>query len=198
MEIIHHRVNSSSELKRLDTRYGAEIDIRSSNGGLLIHHDALSGGESLERWLSSFNHGTLILNLKESGLEHLVLSAMEDHEISNFFFLDQDFPTTFRLAQSGERRCALRVSDLEPIEVASHFAGKVDWVWLDTFLSFTFSNEEVYGLKNLGFKVCLVSPELHRNVSDDKIESFLVRVHEQGIVPDAVCTKRPEIWENGI
>lgn len=195
MEIIHHRVNTLQELHELDSKFGAEVDVRSSLHGLMIHHDAFMLGDSLETWLADFHHGTLILNVKEAGLDESLLTLMDKYKISNFFFLDQDFPTTFRLAQAGEKRCAIRVSDYESIENAYRLAGEVDWIWLDTFQSFLFSRKEFLNLKAVGFKVCLVSPELHRTTEDQEIEIFFEKVHQEGIRPDAVCTKRPEIWE---
>ena len=39
MIVIKHRVNNSKELKRLKNDYGVEIDLRSKNKTIYLHHD---------------------------------------------------------------------------------------------------------------------------------------------------------------
>ena len=62
--------------------------------------------------------GTLILNVKEEGLETRLLAMMAEHEIEDFFFLDQSFPFLVKTARTGERRCAVRVSEFESVDTA--------------------------------------------------------------------------------
>ena len=86
MQLILHRVNTINLLKVTPRELGVEIDIRSSDGNLIIHHEPFSKGQNLEEWLSEFQHGTLILNVKEEGLEEPVLRLMEKYNINDFFF----------------------------------------------------------------------------------------------------------------
>ncbi len=39
MKLISHRRNTIDELKATPKEYGVEVDIRSDNGKLVIHHD---------------------------------------------------------------------------------------------------------------------------------------------------------------
>ena len=48
-------------------------------------------------------------------------------------------------------------------------------------------------LKNAGFKLCLVSPELQQHPLE-KIKELKQYLKEERIQVDAVCTKEPLIW----
>ena len=76
MQIIVHRRNTISELVNTSENYGIEIDIRTQNDNLIIHHDPFQKGEFFSRWLDFYKHGTLIINLKEEGLENDILEIM--------------------------------------------------------------------------------------------------------------------------
>ena len=39
MIIIKHRVNTISELKKIDKKFGVEIDLRSNKSKIYLHHD---------------------------------------------------------------------------------------------------------------------------------------------------------------
>ena len=83
-----------------------------------------------------YDHGTLILNLKEDGLEDKLLNLMESNNIQNFFFLDQSFPSLIKTIKSQEKRCAIRLSEYESIQTVLNLKGKIDWVWIDYFTKF--------------------------------------------------------------
>lgn len=193
IEWVSHRVNDLERIAALPGDLGAEIDIRSRGGTLILHHEAHRDGPGLAEFLDVYarcrRERLLILNPKEDGLDAEMLALLKERDIENFFFLDLTLPSTVRLAmRGGERRVALRVSEYETAEAARRFAGKADWVWLDCF-----SGEPPAAAlaRELGrdFKVCLVSPELE-GYPADRIERFkplLPEVH-------AVCTKHPEAW----
>ena len=195
MKLISHRRNTVSELVATDARYGVEVDIRSEGKRLIIHHDPLVGGESFDEWINAYRHGTLILNVKEEGLEKQLISIMKSKGITDFFFLDQSFPFLVKWASAGERRCAVRVSEFESIETALTLSGKIDWVWVDCFTHFSLSEKDVQELKVAGFKLCLVSPELQGRDAIIEIPKLALLLKERHIIADAVCTKRPDIWE---
>jgi hypothetical protein len=50
-------------------------------------------------------------------------------------------------------------------------------------------------LKKAGFKLCLVSPELQGRDAIVEIPKLALLLKERHINADAVCTKRPDIWE---
>ena len=195
MKIIAHRRNTIVDLKQTPTGYGVEVDIRSQGDRLIIHHDPFELGESFDDWIAEYRHGTLILNVKEEGLESRLIEIMRARCIEDYFFLDQSFPFLMKWANSGERRCAVRVSEFESIETAISLAGKVEWVWVDCFTHFPLSQHDGERLKKAGFKICLVSPELQGRDAMAEIPPLAMDLNKRGISADAVCTKRPDLWE---
>lgn len=195
MKLIAHRRNTLHELLASPTKYGVEVDIRSYGNKLVIHHDPFIEGESFDAWIAAYRHGTLILNIKEEGLEARLIELMKLNGIEDYFFLDQSFPFLIKWSNMGERRCAVRVSEFELVETALSLAGKVDWVWVDCFTHFPLSRESAKRLKDAGFKLCLVSPELQGRSAESEIPALAAQLSERGIQPDAICTKRPDLWE---
>lgn len=195
IEIICHRRNDIKSLISTPFKYGVEIDLRTHNNKLIINHDPFKGGVNFKEWISFYNHGTLILNVKEDGLEEKIISLLNENNISSFFFLDQAFPTIIKMIRNGESRCALRISEYESIENVLKLSNKLDWVWLDIFTKFPINFEEYLKIKNANFKICLVSPELQglKNMDIQYLKNFLIC---EGIEVDAVCTKYPQKWEN--
>tara|TARA_Y100001970_G_C14257873_1_gene877011 strand:+ start:8271 stop:8873 length:603 start_codon:yes stop_codon:yes gene_type:complete len=195
MKLISHRRNTIPELLETDTRYGVEVDIRSNNNKLIIHHDPFSHGVDFEEWLSFYNHDTLILNVKEEGLEEKLLDLMKDYEVKDFFFLDQSFPFLIKWTKLGESRSAIRFSEYESIDTALSLEGKADWIWIDCFNHFPLSKEQFLRLKEAKFKLCLVSPELQGRHSTEEILDMHEFLTKNEIIIDAVCTKKMSIWE---
>jgi hypothetical protein len=197
MILISHRRNAIQQLQETPLKYGVEIDIRSFGQKLILQHDPYVAGENFEEWLENYRHAALILNVKEEGLEARLIKLMESHRISNYFFLDQSFPFIVKFSRLGERRCAVRVSEFESVETALSLAGEVDWVWVDCFTKFPLSSANAQRLIDAGFKLCLVSPELQGRAAETEIPAFTSILRELNIKPDAVCTKRPDLWEKG-
>jgi hypothetical protein len=194
MNFIRHRRNTHDELEEISTEHGAEIDIRSQGNDLVLHHEPYESGTNFEVWLESYHHGTLILNVKEEGLEDRCLELMAKHDIEDFFFLDQSFPFLVKTARTGESRCAVRVSEFENIDTALTLAGKVQWVWVDCFTRFPLDLESAALLKENGFKLCIVSPELQGRMEISDMNEIVAAMNSAGVVPDAICTKFPERW----
>jgi hypothetical protein len=194
MQIIAHRKNTITELLSTSTDFGVEIDIRSSGKDLIIHHDPFCEGESLKAWLSCYNHKTLILNVKEEGLEEDVLALIQRFGIQSYFFLDQSFPFIVKSIRNGIRQCAVRLSEYESIESVLSLRGLIEWVWLDCFSGQPPSSELIKTSQEAGFKVCLVSPEL-QGYEKSVIEIFKYEYWGKNIRPNAVCTKFPNLWQ---
>lgn len=195
MNFISHRRNTIEELKTTPTEYGVEVDIRSDNGKLVIHHDPFAAGDNFEEWIKHYQHGTLILNVKEEGLEARLIDLMKQHGIDDYFFLDQSFPFLIKWSKLGERHCAVRVSEFESVHTALTLAGKIDWVWVDCFTKFPLSGEDAQRLQDAGFKLCLVSPELQGRPVETAIPELAKLLAERQITADAICTKQPKIWK---
>ncbi len=190
MKLISHRRNTLCDLLATPVKYGVEVDIRSFGDQLIIHHDPCAMGESFDDWLAAYRHGTLILNVKEEGLEARLIALMKAKGIEDYFFLDQSFPFLVKWAKAGESRCAVRVSEFESVDTALTLAGKVDW-----FTHFPLSQNDALRLKSAGFQLCLVSPELQGREAETAIPALIRILAERNILADAVCTKRPDLWE---
>ena len=193
MNIIAHRRNTLAELKATPVQFGVEVDIRSHGEKLIIHHDPFVDGEEFERWLAHYRHGILILNVKEEGLEARLIALMAEHGLSDYFFLDQSFPFLVKWSRQGERRCAVRVSEFESIDTALALAGSIDWVWVDCFTRFPLTAESAATLRQAGYRLCLVSPELQGRPADVEIPALRTLLASLRIDADAVCTKTPDL-----
>lgn len=197
MKIIAHRRNTIADLIATPQQYGIEVDIRSHGHHLIVQHDPYLEGEDFEQWLDAFHHGTVILNVKEEGLEDRLSTLMSNRGIADYFYLDQSFPFLYKTARRGECRCAVRVSEFESVDTALAMTGMVDWIWVDAFTRFPLDLDAWSRLKNAGFKLCLVSPELLGRDAHQEIRSWRRQFASWGVEPDAVCTKISTVgvWE---
>ena len=200
MLFIAHRRNSAAALAQTPKEYGLEIDLRSIGSRLILQHDPYVDGEAFEAWLRGFEHGTLILNVKEEGLEARLLSLMYQQRIENFFLLDQSFPFLVKTARGGERRCAVRVSEYESFHTAMSLAGLVGWVWIDCFERFPLDRSQLIELQQTGFQTCLVSPELQGRRDPQEIAALALQFAEWNLAPTAVCTKLDfiPVWKSAL
>ena len=194
MIIISHRVNTIEQLSKITQEYGIEIDLRSKNEKIIISHDPFKKGIYFDDWIQYYKHKLLVLNIKEDGLECEIIRILRKRKIENYFFLDQSFPAIIKSVKESEKRCAIRISEYESINTAISLRGEVDWVWIDHFNKFPINFEECKYLKDLGFKICIVSPEL-QNGSLNSAKELKNKLSNYKIKFNAVCTKYPKIWE---
>ena len=188
MEYIAHRVNTVKELKALPEEYGVELDLRDDlDGRVYISHNPFEQGEDFEEYLKEYHHGTMILNVKSERIELKILEMMKKYNIIQYFFLDSSFPMIYLLANQGERKIALRLSEYEGLDTIRNMAGKVEWVWIDCFTKIPIGKDEMNEMKKLGYKTCFVSPELQGRQED--ISKYKIYLEDQGIQFDAICTK---------
>lgn len=196
MLIIEHRINEASKLKLVPSTHGVELDLRSNLTDIYLAHDAFTPGELFSEWLQSWGGQFLILNVKEEGLENRIIEILLEHKIDNYFFLDQSFPFMQRLIKRGNKNTAARISDLESVETAIRSGAK--WVWLDCFSGdWSYLREVLPRIAETSIQSCLVAPELQR-ADDNLIETQTLKkiLRETRVRIDAVCTKKPAIWEN--
>jgi len=190
MQIIAHRKNTIEELAATPVEYGVEMDIRSIGNRLVVTHDAFTDALDFEEWIKHYRHNTLILNIKEEGIEYKVKDIVESRGIQNYFFLDLSFPYLVKMVNSGEKRVAVRFSEIESIETVLALAGKAEWVWVDCFTVMPLDRIAYEKLADK-FRICIVSPEL-QGYPVEKINEFKMLL--SGFDIDAVCTKRPDLW----
>ena len=188
MEFIAHRINKLEELEKLCKKYGVEIDLRDNvDGKIYINHDPFILGEDFEEYLRKYSHGTMILNVKSERIELKILDLLKKYNINNYFFLDSSFPMIKLLSDRGEKNIALRYSEYEGLDTLEKMQGKVNWVWVDCFTELPINNEIYRKIKNMGYKLCLVSPELQNQ--KEKLELYAKQIKDEKIEFDAICTK---------
>ncbi|MBR4656119.1 MAG: hypothetical protein IKO68_06020 [Oscillospiraceae bacterium] len=188
MIYICHRINKKAELQRIPKEYGVELDLRDAlDGSVYLEHDPFKLGEDFETYLSDYRHGLMILNIKSERIEEKVLKLVKKAGVSQFFFLDCSFPMVFALSNAGIKNIALRFSEYEGLDTLRSMAGKISWVWADCFTKCPLTEEGYHELKNLGYRICIVSPELQGRPQD--IEQYAAFLQERSMTPDAVCTK---------
>jgi hypothetical protein len=195
MKFIRHRVNTVEELRRVPPDYGVELDLRDRGERLILVHDPFRDGEDFGPYLAEYRHGTMILNVKSERIEWRVLEELAAAgTVRDYFFLDCSFPMIRQLVGRGEHRIAVRFSELEPIEGPLSLAGQVDWVWVDCFTRLPLDDAS-YARLSPAFKICIVSPELEGHELG-RIAEFARQIEPYAI--DAVCTKRPDLWQQAI
>ncbi len=191
MRYIAHRINTVAQLANVPAEYGVELDLRDAGPRLILQHDPFTDGEDFADYLPHFHHGTMICNIKSERIEHRVLDLLHGARITDYFFLDCSFPMIRQLIALGESRIAVRFSEFEPIESALALAGQVEWVWVDCFTKFPLDDAS-YARLAPHFKLCLVSPELQGHPLA-RIDEFAALLRDYPM--DAVCTKKPELWQ---
>ena len=192
MEIIIHRINTISDLKNIEPKYGTEIDIRAWGSELVLNHEPFQDGEKLVDYLDEYHHGTLILNIKEDGIEDDVLQLVRQRpQINSYFLLDVEFPYLNNASRQGEKNIAIRFSEDESIETVKKYVDKVNWVWIDTNtrLPITSENKEILAK----FKKCLVCPSRWNRPQD--IEKYK-RSLNQFLTAVMTEVKHAKIWSS--
>ena len=195
LKVIIHRINTLKRLRKIPKEYGTEIDIRAFGSDLILNHDPFQSGERFEDYLDEYHHGTLILNIKEAGIENEVLRLVRLRpQINSFFLLDVEFPYLYRASRNGERSIAVRFSEDESIETVKKYVNKVDWVWIDTNTQLPLDKQNIPVLNQ--FKKCLVCPEMFGRKSDiDNYKQLMncLDFNIEAIMTSINCIKR---WQS--
>jgi hypothetical protein len=191
--IIQHRVNSINDLKVIPNEHGVEIDLRESNGEIILSHDPYAQGDRFSDWLQHFRHRLIILNVKEDGLEDRIIDQLNQIGISEYFFLDQPFPTLCKSLKNG-LFAAVRYSEYERLPVGLPW--KFNWVWIDSLSgSWDHLSSIRRNLDGMDPSLCLVSPELQGRIDSEEITYIKRLLDDNSLKLDAVCTKFPELWD---
>jgi hypothetical protein len=184
---IAHRINTVAALQTVPVHVGVELDLRDLGEDLILQHDPFKDGERFEDYLKTYRHGCMILNIKSERIEYRVLELIRKYGIKEYFFLDSSFPMLRELAMAGEHNMAVRFSELEGLDTVTAVKGLVRWVWVDCFSKLSIDKNTYRRLKDMGFRFCLVSPELQGRPQD--VPSYAQYLLKEGIVFDAICSK---------
>ncbi len=83
---------------------GIEFDVRSGDSELFVCHDPFEKGQLFSEFIQYLPKDKLyIVNIKCEIIEPLVISALEEKGILNFFLLDVGMPMLVSLAKRRER-----------------------------------------------------------------------------------------------
>jgi hypothetical protein len=184
MEVIIHRVNNVKKLISTPNHFGAEIDIRTYGSKIILNHDPFKKGENFEDFLTEYKHGTLILNIKEDGIEDEVLNKVKKAKIKSFFLLDVEFPYIYKSIKKKERNISIRFSEKETIETAKIMVNKFKWLWIDTVTKLPITKDNINIINK--YKSCLVCPE--RWGRANQIELYKKKLIKLKFIPSAIMT----------
>ena len=194
-----HRINTIKELNNINNSYGIEVDLRDNvNGEIFLSHDPFTKGELFEDFLKYYHHSFIILNIKSERIEYKILEILKKFKINDYFFLDSSLPMIYKMSNENINDIAIRFSEIESIETVLNFKNRVKWVWIDCFTKIPLDINNYKVLKENGFKLCFVSPELQNQES--KIIEYNEYFKNNGIVLDMICTKYYNIkkWRNDL
>jgi hypothetical protein len=184
MEIIIHRINSIKKLKKIPKNFGVEIDLRVYKSKIILNHEPFKSGDTLDDFLKNYNHGTLILNIKELGIEDQVIKKVKRTKIRSYFLLDVEFPYIFKSIKDRQKNIAIRFSEKESIDTAKMLCKNFKWLWIDTVTRLPLNKKNLDIVKK--FKSCVVCPERWGRTSD--IEKYKKKMNYLNFKPNAVMT----------
>lgn len=201
--IILHRQNNFSDIKG-----NIEFDVRSSKDGIILAHDPVNYHnkypllkEELLKY-SADDLNTMIVNIKESGLEEEIIEIFSSYKL-NFLFLDSQLPDIIRLSKrypNYSSKFILRISEYECLNENLLKLVKPKYIWVD----FSFNNFNSYNYfifisdvvnKYRNYELILVSPELY-DLNFSKYVGSIINI--LNIFPFLnICTKFPEKYNGG-
>ena len=160
--------NSAIALQRaIDNGFGIETDLRDLNGRIVISHDPpLQSSDPLPfEWLLQLlrhnpGNARIALNIKADGLCSHINSLIAHSKIDSntIFFFDMSIPDTLSYIKHNSPIYS-RISEHEGIPA---FLSAAQGVWVDNFSGGYPQVEKAQELIDKGFRVTLVSPELHK------------------------------------
>jgi len=189
--IIHHKVNSTDQLRLVPVEDGVEVDVRwnSETKDVCVSHDLVYDYcIPFRQWIAEYKCSLLIINVKDSQLEEKIIQIMKPHHNIKWFFLDSQIPDIVRLSRLGYgNRFIPRLSQYERIVPEFYELVNKEYVWLDTFGEV---DENILSMlpENSGY--ILVSPELHRKPENIKSMKEAAQV----LTHYLVCTDFPNQW----
>ncbi len=154
--------NSKFAFERaFDSGFGIETDLRDITGEIVISHNMPEGGEmSFDEVLKLLDGRNLplALNIKADGMADKIKALLEKYNHSNYFTFDMSIPEMVYQHKLG-LKVFTGLSDIVPEPI---MFDKAEGIWLDSFNSDWFKEKEINDILNLGKKVCIVSPDLHK------------------------------------
>lgn len=211
--IFLHRQNDPEFMEIKDV-HGIELDVRSIGERLILTHDRINNKQAsdvlfLEDQIQFLKDYTVIVNVKESGLEEQIADLLEDNNIK-YYFLDSQIPDIVRLSNQErfKGKFIIRVSDFETVNYNLFERCKPEFIWvdwhnfehfkLDQYIKFLEDiNNNDYINTNKIQKI-LVSPELY-GLQNINITKDIIKVTNNELLNRySVCTKIPDDWRKNV
>ena len=202
VEILAHRgwwlseneKNTKTAFERaFNSGFGVETDLRDIKGEIVISHNMPQGGEMKFEELLELLDGrdlTLALNIKADGMADEIKRLLDKHKVSNYFTFDMSIPEMVYQHKTG-LKVFTGLSDIIPEPIMSD---KAAGIWLDSFNSDWFGEQEINNILNQRKKVCIVSPDLHKREYKSVWEKYR---NIKGIMLCTDYPKEAEVYFNG-
>lgn len=200
-----HRVNTKAELSKIPEYQGVEVDVRDYMDRLVVSHDPFKDGELFDDYLEKFKHQLIVVDIKSEGIEYRVKEVLQARGIENYVLINST-PMMIHTLTGGKKQdgsdtpidknMAVRFSEFESIRTVEALKDRCNWVWVDCFTTFPLNREIYKCMKEWGYKICVVSPELHSHKLAN-IDTFKQHMIDNDIKPDVICCKLDNIkqWE---
>lgn len=173
--------------------FGVETDLRDIKGEIVISHNMPQGGEMKFEELLELLDGrdlTLALNIKADGMADEIKRLLDKYKVSNYFTFDMSIPEMVYQHKTG-LKVFTGLSDIIPEPIMSD---KAAGIWLDSFNSDWFGEQEIKNILNQRKKVCIVSPDLHKREYKSVWEKYR---NVKGIMLCTDYPKEAEVYFNG-
>lgn len=146
--------------KGLEIFNGVEIDVRDFNGQLVVSHDLPSGSSlTFETYLrlNEASNKLWAINIKCDGLAEALSLLLKKYNIKRYFCFDMSIPETIRYSTVGLSFFTGVNDYLKPSRLNALGSG----IWLDSFDSCWYTEEQLLTLVRTYRNVCIVSEDLH-------------------------------------
>lgn len=173
MQIISHRgywkehveKNQIHAFKRsFSLGFGTETDVRDLNGKIIISHDmpsseddCLTFDDFLKIYTSYDNSLPIAINIKADGLQSELKESLHKYGVFNYRLFDMSLPDLIA-TKKLRLEFLTRLSDIENEPL---LLDDSKGIWLDSFESDWFDENDIKDFLKIGKEVWIVSPELH-------------------------------------
>lgn len=189
--IIHHQTNTKTQIEKIQSNEGLQIDLRTDNSDIICATAPYENGELFQDIAPFLSNRFVVFKIKSDGIENEVQTICKKHNISDYFFLNSSCDERVKMMEENNSNFAVRCSEYEPIRGSIAFAGKANWVWLDTY-SHTPLTKENYEVFSKYFKICVAAPDIY-NHPESKTDALKHQLESFKV--DAICTRRPKVWK---
>ena len=190
MKIIQYQANSIEVIENATNVDGVLIDVRTDQNDIICANGPYESGPKLSELAQHIGEKFAVFKIKSDGIENEIASICQKNKINNYFFLNSSCDARVKMVQNNQSNFAVRCSDYEPIRGSISFAGKADWVWLDTYIHSPLTKEN-YEIFHKYFKICAAAPDIYDH-SESKMEAFKKQIKTFQV--DAICTSKPSEW----